>query len=760
MPVLGTFSADETDRRHETASDLNAECKMKNAEFQPSLRDFGLSGSIPSLEKAGLVSFVPPGHKMANLLRALLLVFVLLPLCAVAKDLYQVRPLSEQQVLQAYTRLLREACQQAAPDWKVSSFDPRAGCWGDSASGGNGGIRTVGSMVLASATVLKYDDSLSTAERRNLLDKAAAALRYATATHFTGAQKCGDGKQWGGLDRPGSKNWQSSYWTSSFAFGAWLIWDQLTPGLQQDVERVVAAQDDLMTKGNPPTGLWSDTKAEENGWCVPCLVLGEQMFPAHPHATTWHETALKYMMNTLCTAADLQDTNLVDGRAVNQWVLGANLQPDYTLENHNHFHPSYVACSSYFLTQAAMYYAYAGHPVPQAASHHLLDTWRMFETVNLPWGETAYPQGMDWELRGLPYINLYAGLGTRGKDAFASLLEQSSLQYQRAWQDICKGSLALPGSTFGITRHAINAEQAAFGFLAHKIWGPAVKPLTPAAADAQLEGVRDYPYVDFIAHRTQKKFASFSWKNQIMGLLMPIEDHGNNPEFTVPISDGFIGSFAIAGTNGKPTVVEHSRHATSGGFETSGKLRINGGQLEQTVRMISIGAQTVVYEDRVTALTNVTVKSERGLPVGIENDSLTGGTRMVSAEGGRMNFDWQKPQPPASLPGTWANVDGRLGVVMVNGGGLIYAQASGYSRGISVYTDILYGSYSDRPRQFQSGAEVAHRVAVLCAEVTPEETAALARSCQIEEKSGGSVLHFKQPNGEVAEVTLIGVSSP
>jgi hypothetical protein len=49
---------------------LNAKCKVKNAEFQPSLRDWGLSVSIPSLEKAGLFSFVPTGHKAANFRKA------------------------------------------------------------------------------------------------------------------------------------------------------------------------------------------------------------------------------------------------------------------------------------------------------------------------------------------------------------------------------------------------------------------------------------------------------------------------------------------------------------------------------------------------------------------------------------------------------------------------------------------------------------------------------------------------------------------
>ncbi|HTV42277.1 MAG TPA: hypothetical protein VMF08_17030 [Candidatus Sulfotelmatobacter sp.] len=689
------------------------------------------------------------------------LVLLLLPFYVPAKDLYQIHNLSEKEIQQAYIQLLHDACLYADRDWTNSSFDPKAGYWGGGLSGERDGIRPIGSMVLACGTLLKYDDGLTADEREDLLAKATAAIRYVTATHFTGPQRCVDGKQWGGLDRPGVHSgrtqWESSYWTSSLALGAWLIWDKLDPQLQQDVERVVAAQDDLLATGNPPDNLWSDTKAEENGWNVPLLTLGELMFPSNPHAELWHATALKYMMNTLCTAADTNDTSLVDGREVKDWVLGANLQPDYTLENHGIFHPSYVACSSYFLTQAALYYTYAGKPIPQAATHHLMDVWQMYRTIILPWGETAYPQGMDWELHGLPYTVLYGALATHGQDPFAARAEQNTLQYMRAWQVMCHGSLTLPGSPAGFGRHAINCELMSFGLLAHKIFGPSVKPLTANEANVQEEGVWDHPYVDFIEHRTLQKLVTFSWKNRIMGLLMPIEDHLGNPEFTVPITDGFIGAFQVAGrgnNNGKVTVVEHSREQTADGFETSGTVLINGGKLKQTLRMISIGAQTVVYEDTVMALTNVTVRSELGAPVGIENDSLNGGTRLVSDEDGRLEFDWQKPQQPVALPGSWANVDGRLGIVVLNGSGMTYAQASGYSRGISVRTDILYGSYSDRPRQFQAGDEVAHRLEIVFTEVTPRETSKLAKSCHIETTPGGQVLHFKQPDGEVAEVPL------
>lgn len=666
------------------------------------------------------------------------------------KGPYRIRALSEQAIHEAYVQVLKESWRFASGDWKNSSLDPALGFWGDGVSSGNGGIRTIASMLLACAALLKYDAGLGAVERRDLVNKCTAALHYATATHITGTQKCTDGKPWGATDKFGPESWQSGMWTGTLACGAWLTWDKLDPALQRAFEQVASWEADILSHRQPPTGLWLDTRAEENGWEVPCLVLSELMFPSHPHASAWHDAALRYMMNTLCADTDTRDTTIVDGRPVSEWVKGANLQPDFTLENHNIFHPAYVGCSCYFLTQAALYYTYARKPIPQAATHHLMDTWRMFQTVILPWGEAAYPQGMDWELHGLPFLNLFASLATHNKDPFAAHVEQSSLQYLRAWQKMGEGSLAVPGSSFGITRHAINAEQAAYGLLAHKVFGPAAEEVTASEAAAQQVGVREYPYVNFIAHRTLKKFASFSWKNRFMGLLIPIADgHEDNPDFTVPIANGFAGSFELVPRGDvKTTVVDHSWKETADGFETTGILMLNGGRLKQTLRMISIGSQTVVYEDRVTALSDVTVQSELGMPVGIENDEITGGTRVVSYQDGQMVFDWKNPRQPVNLAGPWVNVDGRLGVVIFAGAGKMYAQASGYSRGISVYSDLLYGSRSDQVRQFKAGEEVARRVAVFFVEVTANETQALSQSCRLEAQSDGQALRFKQPDGE------------
>ncbi len=687
---------------------------------------------------------------------ASLTVFAFL-LCANARGgEYNVRTLSEQEIQQTYTQMLREACRLGDRDWHSSPISPDVGYWGKGVSREDGGARTDGGMVLASAALIKFDDSLPPGERDQLLKKVAAALRYVTATHVTGTEKCTDGKSWGATKDFGPGSWQSGMWAGTNAFGAWLIWDKLDRKLQKDIERMVAWEDDVLVRRAPPNGLSLDTKAEENGWEVPGLVLGELMFPTHPHAAAWHDTALRYMMNTLCTESDTHDAHLVDGRAVDQWIKGPNLFPDFTLENHNIFHPSYVGCSSYFMTQAAMYYTLAGRPVPQAATHHLLDTWQMFRTILLPWGEAAYPQSMDWELHGLPFINLYAALGTHFKDPYAARMEQCILQYIRAWQEMGHGSLTFFGSRFGFSRHSINAEQVTYGFLAHKIFGPSVEPMSAAAANAEERGVWDHPYVDFIEHRTDKKFVSFSWKNRIMGQVIPIAP-GNegNPDFTTPIQNGLIGSFEpLPPGDAGPKVLEHVRKKMAGGFETSGTVLLDGGKLKQQIKLISIGEQTVVYEDRVTAVSDLTVTSERGTPIGIENDEFTGRTRTLYSQAGAEKFPWKKSGRAVPIGGNWANVDGRVGLVMLAGSGIAYQQATRYTRGMSVCSDILYGSFSNKHRTLKAGDEVAHRVAVLFVEASPEQTATLAKDCRIETGSAGSVLHFKQPDGHETQVPL------
>ncbi len=678
--------------------------------------------------------------------RAMLILLLLLPISARANDVYDIRPMSERELMATYQNVMLDACRHAEVQWHEWSADPEGGYWGNAISDGNEGIRAISQMVLTCGALLKYSNALKGDERRKYMRKTTAAIYYCISTHVTGTQMCADGKRWGG-------SWQSAMWAGTLGFGAWLIWDDLSPDLRQGVERVMASETDRFLGSKPPFGRWNDTKAEENGWTLICISLAANMFPEHPHAQVWNEKAIEYMMSTLSTPADLRDTSIIDGKPVKEWVSGANLHPDFTLENHGFFHLSYVECSSYFLTQAAMHYIYVHRPVPQAATHHLMDTWAMLQTLLLPCGDSARPQGMDWELHGLPNINLMASLGTLMRDPTATDVEKIVLQRIRTWQEMQDGDLAVPGSKLGFTRHSIVAEQTSYGFLAHKLFGPSNPRRT---GPLPTEGVRKHNSVGVVLHRTKSKLMSFSWKNRVMGMLAPIgEGHLGNPHFTVPILNGFVGSMETGGEN-KLDVVEHSWKETANGFETTGVLLTNGEQLRQTIKVCSIGERTVVYQDRVTAITDVTVTRELGIPFGIENDKLSGGKRSVYHQYGKTVFDWEKAQETMVIPGSWANVDGRLGIVTAAGSGLAYCQASGYNQQ-AVFADVLYGSFSDQPRSFKAGDEVASRIAVFFTEVSPEETAALAQSVHVEHTANGGVLRMRLPEGGETRLPLLGI---
>jgi hypothetical protein len=347
-----------------------------------------------------------------------------LPLGTRGEQIYQVHQLSEKQLLNTYVSVMRDACRFAGRFWTNSTSDPPIGWWGSGRSDQmNEGIRAISGMVLTCGALLKYSEALPDAERKEYSSKATAAIRYAVTTHLSGTARCADGKPWGG-------SWQSAYWTATLGFGAWLIWDDLDAELRSDIERVIASEADRFLTGNPPGGTFNDTKAEENGWNLVCISLAANMFPQHSHAALWRQKAIQYMINTLSVPQDRYDSTIVDGRPVSTWFAAENLHPDFTLENHGIFHPAYVACSSFFLTEAAMQFACAHRPIPQAANHHLNDTWKMFQEIILPWGEAAYPQGMDWELHGLPFLNLFASLASYQKEPLAARMETIKQQPQ------------------------------------------------------------------------------------------------------------------------------------------------------------------------------------------------------------------------------------------------------------------------------------------------------------------------------------------
>src|SRR5690606_20824610 len=97
--------------------------------------------------------------------------------------------------------------------------------------------------------------------------------------------------------------------------------------------------------------------------------------------------------------SDLNDPTLVDGRPVMDWVRGANLFDDYSMENHDIFHPMYQMSPLSDLSYSMVFYKMFGNPVPRAFEHNVeIMNERVLKRIMLANGEYLFPNGADWSL--------------------------------------------------------------------------------------------------------------------------------------------------------------------------------------------------------------------------------------------------------------------------------------------------------------------------------------------------------------------------
>jgi hypothetical protein len=244
----------------------------------------------------------------------------------------------------------------------------------------------------------------------------ARAVRLVRSLAFRHLVNSDDG--WGG-------HWQSALWSAHAAFAGWLLWTDLSAGDRERVARMVEYEADRFT-GYPVPYYRNragtiispgDTKAEENAWNAMILQVATAMLPAHRRAGSWLAKAAELEISAFSRPADLTDTTVINGRPVNQWLNGSNINDDGFVINHGFVHPDYSTTVTENV-HAALAHSMAGQPTPRAAFWNadivydaLVDhEWRPGSsyppdgTVAPPGGTVYvddsehiyYPQGHDW----------------------------------------------------------------------------------------------------------------------------------------------------------------------------------------------------------------------------------------------------------------------------------------------------------------------------------------------------------------------------
>ncbi len=622
-----------------------------------------------------------------------------------------------------YLEALLDFERHADSIWRDVSGPDRpanAGYWGDGGSQGNGGIRGSCGVAVAIAVIVhaRPDDP----DNSNRIARVTRALNYAANTHVSGDKTCIDGRKWG-------HDWQTAEWAGSMGLACLLLEKHLPAETVSAVKRAIADESDYRAGVPPASGYVGDTKSEENGWNSNVLALSAAWMRDHPNATNWLEAAKRHLVNTYTIA----NTN---GNPLAPWISTVTLYPSYALENHQFYHPTYAMVGGMSLGDSLIM-ARLGNPevareLEPFAEHNVLPLW----TNNLQYmltdsSDFAYPSGLDWELHDYEHNSYLTWLATHFNDPVARWAQERIAVLVRERQKINgDGRFVGPSVRNGFFREAVEARRTAIAWLFLEYAKFPEGPQTPPGT-----AVVYFPDVKIIAHRSPAGFFGLSFGRRIMGFLepaVPPDGFPTNVFLTSPRLPAMLGLGAL----GAPTAAELLSFSTNAsGFDAQLKLEhdTNG---TTDVRVRSAGGVVAMLEVPHPA-PNPRLASMGSFSVGIENDPLTGGTRLLEWDGGSVVIT-NRSGAFQAISNSWVCVAGRYGMAAGPAGFFTYEAPTRYNRS---------GGAEDT-LQFFPSERLGPRYAVWFLNRSTEEVAKLASRIRWNVSDSRATLEFPLPNGE------------
>ncbi len=583
---------------------------------------------------------------------------------------------------QTYLQCLTNFESYAETIWHPASYSgapPDAGYWGDGGAqaGNNGGIRGNGGVAAAYAVLcLAYPND---PRYTNRLARVRQALNYNAATHFTGANLSVNGYQWGwdsgSLDTDcstcnGCADWQSAEWAGSMGLACLLLQSNLPASTVAAVQRVIASEATHRAGIAPCTLPLStgDTKAEENGWDSNPLALAAAWMSTSNSAPTWLNAAQSYLAN-IYTVAN------TSGDPLSNWVSTVTLYPEFALENHGFYHPTYEMVagmsSGDSLLMARLSNTNIAAQLLPFAEHNALTVWTTnLSDMLLDSGEFAYPSGLDWELHDYEQDSYITWMAVHFNDPLARWADGQLAQLVRYRQIINTNGEFVGVSGGGFYREAVEARRTAIAWLQ---WANADYPAGPT--NTPPPAVAYFPDVGVIAQRSQWGFASISYKDTIMSMVeAATASFPSNTYVATPALPGGFGS----GSLGEATSASLVSFTTNSAGFTAQLLLQNGVNGQTRVYVSSCGESVGIVEVPLPA-SGVTGSGAGCFTNGIENDPLTGCSRLIEWNGGSVTIT-NLTGVSTNIASQWACVSGRYGFATGPGGSLRYIGASGYNR--------------------------------------------------------------------------------
>jgi len=611
-------------------------------------------------------------------------------------------------------RLLERWAVAAEEYWHGTPDDSSPGCYGPGYM--TWGVQSNWNYVGATATLATQSAIQVHAKWQ---ERALSALRFALATHVTGNQPGNDGKNWG-------NSWISMLGIERAMHGLVGIDNLLATADRDALRRVLTSEADWLllhaTRGKSAgvvAGLWAGggcNNPESNIWSGSLLWRVAELYPAEAHASAWREQAHRFLMNGVSVEADAGETRMVAGRPVADWHVGANFFPHYALDHHGYLNVGYmVICAS---NAAILHFDLkrAGLKPPASLYHHQADLWLVLRRMLFGDGRLAriggdsrvrYAYCQDYLLPSL----LFAADHLRDCHA----LQLAERQLGLIEQEAAGGDGMFYGRRLDHLRRSnphyytrLESDRACvLAMLLNYLPLVQMPRSSTVSFEESVAGAWMEKAHGAVMHRSAKRLSSFAWRA-----------HGLTQALCLPPGDGSLAEWSLnlcpvvrcLGDDGSRPgahrrLLAHHVRSFAGGFVTCGavmegvNVAIDEGAscTDQAMTHLAFAAlpdgrtclclqYVVAAADRVVYVAELT-----GLHLVVPNDLLNKCQRTLRTSCGETVLH----SPPdrseiLQFESRWANLDDRLGIIVLHGADRILVDRSALRRGgryQSVFTE-------------------------------------------------------------------------
>lgn len=598
------------------------------------------------------------------------------------------------------------------------------------------GVRHNADLGMICAFLVKYGkDKVTLPEGvtwERLEDLARRSLRYSLATHRANhTYPCKGDRYWGSAT--GSGQWESSLWAMSVAYSAFFQWDKLTEAEKAAVEAMLVSECAYELDREVPTGYIGDTKSEENGWEADVLAAALGLFPDHELAPQWFDKLREFAVNSYSHPSDAQNRTVIDpeydSKTISDLYRGANLYPDYTLQNHNFFHTSYQNVVMQELGEAALALKLFQNGLygeekwkTNALMHNNQEVMdRVLNRLALADGELAMPNGNDWSLFLFDQITSYSTAACFLRDPNALMLENLAFKNIKARQATTADGSWLLRADVGARRMGVEGHRVMMTWLMHEVLPTAdIAPAEWTDFAAENGRTKFFECQNIIASTTPDRFSTFSWSYGLPSFTgyLTSTDPGRN-KIIVPYranqTGNFLGWYIVDGckTNAS-AVVPGLYQMTDSTWVMNGEINTNDSTLNNRFAIYSTPANAVIYLDAVRANKDGRIIGERGGLMAISVDEFTDTNRTLAPETNVIVDD-----KFIHVGSDWANVSENIGFVTPGRKEMAFGDRGNNN---SIMTMKFYPLFSDAERTVKGGEAVDSRCVVYYVSVSSEMT--------------------------------------